>query len=86
MLKLLTMKHLTTFNLINLVRAPILRVNKGSSNISYGFLNPNTVRIRVVGWVLASVLVRIEKLKKKSYTSNIIVVDQEMIVLGMIIS
>ena len=43
-------------------------------NILYGFLNANTVRIWVGGWVVASALVRIEKYKK-SYTSNLIVVD-----------
>ncbi len=35
--------------------------NKGLSNILYGFLNPNTVRILVGGWFVASMAVRISE-------------------------
>ena len=37
-------------------------MTKGSSNIAYGFLNPNTVRIWVGGWVGFGALVRINPL------------------------
>ncbi len=38
-----------------------LHNGRGSSNILYGFLNPNTTRIWVGGWSIASIAVRISE-------------------------